>query len=301
MDRATRRWITGSLALLMAGSLIAIGAITESSNDFHFSIMGDRTGGATPQIWGRVWREVDLLHPDFIINVGDSIEGTSDETVQAQWDELRVVYNRYRDYPLYFTPGNHDVWSDFSEQVYEKETGRPVSYGFDYQDAHFTVLDTSRTSELNKDQMQFLEEDLKQHQDQHPKFVFFHKPFWIVPLAMRNGDFPLHQMAKKYGVDYIVSGHGHQFMRMELDGITYLEVGSSGANLRGVFQRGEGFAQGRFYHHVWARAKGSQVSITVKEIDGPHGEGRMFRAEDWDTKGPKFDPEDPAISDKPET
>lgn len=236
-----------------------------------------------------------------MINVGDTIEGTFDKTAQAQWDKLRPVFDRYRQYPLYFTPGNHDVWSDFSEQVYEKETGRPVSYSFDYQDAHFTVLDNSRTSDLSDEQMQFLEEDLKQHPDQHPKFVFFNKPFWIIPLAMKSGDFSLHQMASKYGVDYIVSGHGHLFMRMELDGIVYLEVGSSGANLRGAFQRGEGFPQGRFYHHVWVRVKGSKASFTVKEIGDPDGEGRMFRAENWGMNGPEFDPDDPAMIAHPET
>ena len=158
MDRSTRRWVTGVLVLLLFGGVIAIRAVTEPDNDFHFSIMGDRTGGPAPQIYGRVWREVDMLHPDFVINVGDTIDGRRDEVAQAQWDALRPVLRRYQHYPLYFTPGNHDVWSDFSEQVYEKETGRAICYSFNYQEAHFTVLDNSRTADLSQEQLQFLED-----------------------------------------------------------------------------------------------------------------------------------------------
>ena len=132
-------------------------------------------------------------------------------------------------------------------QIYKKETGRPNYYSFNYQDAHFTVLDNSRTLELDDDQLKFLEEDLKANRERSPKFIFFHKPYWIAFLMLGSGEFPLHQLAKKYGVGYIISGHGHQFMRMTRDGITYMAVGSSGAKLKG-----EGFAQGWFYHHVRA-------------------------------------------------
>ena len=47
--------------------------------------------------------------------------------------------------------------------------------------------------------------------------------------------------------------------------------------------------------------KGSRVSYTVKEIDGPRGKGRMFRAEEWGENGPTFELEDPAMIDRPET
>ena len=47
--------------------------------------------------------------------------------------------------------------------------------------------------------------------------------------------------------------------------------------------------------------RGAKVSLSVKEIDGPMGEGRMFRIEDWDENGPKFDVSDPALTAKPET
>lgn len=289
------------LLALAAFALPALYAPPGPVNDFHFSIIGDRTGRATPEVWGRVWREVSLLGPDFVINVGDTIQGGADELVERQWDEIAPVFGRYRDLPLYFTPGNHDIFSDFSEKVYTKRTGRPPHYSFDFQNAHFTVLDNSRTSDLSEEQLDFLERDLKEHQARSPKFIFVHKPYWMIPLKLQSGEFRLHQLARRYGVAYVVSGHGHRLVRMERDGIQYLMVASSGANIEAQRNNPEGFRSGYLYHHVWVRVKGSSARFTVKELDGPYGKGRMFPLEAWGESGPLFDPEDPAAYDKPET
>jgi hypothetical protein len=296
MHPRDRGRIAAISVLLLFAIVIGSGALAEPKNDFRFSIVGDRTGGAMPEIYGRVWREIDLLHPDFVINVGDTIEGGNDARAEAEWQELRPLWDRYGHFPLYFTPGNHDIWSNQSLEVYKKETARPNFYSFNYQDAHFTVLDNSRSLDLTDSQLQFLERDLRANQDRRPKFVFFHKPYWLAFLKLGSGEFPLHQLAKKYGVNYIVSGHGHQFVRLTRDGIVYMEVGSSGGRMKGA-----GFSNGWFYHHVWGRVKGSKIELSVKELDGPAGKGRMFRAEDWGANGPTFPVDDPAAADKPRT
>jgi 3',5'-cyclic AMP phosphodiesterase CpdA len=274
------RWMASIPAVLLLAALTG----AEPGNDFRFSILGDRTGSAIPGVYERIWSEIGALHPDFAINVGDTIEGVSDQLAESQWRELRPLWNRYR-FPLYFTPGNHDIWSPRSLEVYKKETGRSNFYSFNYQDAHFTVLDNSATLDLSDSQLRFLEDDLKANQSRSPKFVFFHVPFWIAFLKLGSGEFPLHQLARKYGVNYILSGHGHQFVHMTRDGINYIEVGSSGAKLKG-----EGFSQGWFYQHLLGVVKAGKVELSVKELDSPAGKGRMFRVEDWDRDGPKFKP-----------
>jgi len=280
MKQLLRLRTAAALALLFLAGLGGLAAFPEPGNDFRFSILGDRTGAATPQVYERVWREVDLLHPDFVINVGDVIQGHDDERAESEWWEVERLWARYP-YPRHFTPGNHDIWSRGSQQLYEKATSRPPSYSFSYQAAHFTVLDTSRTRSLSDQQLKFLEEDLQRNQRSTPKFVFLHHPEWIAFLKLGSGEFPLHRLARKYGVNYVFSGHGHQFIRLARDGISYLEVGSSGAGIGLRAGSDEAFALGRFYHHLWVTVKGSKVYVTVKEIDAPYGKGRMFRAEDW--------------------
>ena len=240
--------------------------------NFRFAILGDRTGGAQPGVYERIWAEIGSRRPDFAINVGDTIEGGADELARQQWRELRPLWSRYG-FPVYFTPGNHDIWSPRSLQIYKSETGRSNFYSFNYQNAHFTVLDNARTLDLADDQLAFLEHDLEQNRERNPKFVFFHVPYWIAFLKLGSGEFPLHRLARKYGVNYIVSGHGHQFVRMTRDGITYLEAGSSGALLKG-----QGYDGGWFYLYLWAVVMGGHVELTAQELDGKR---RAVRIEDW--------------------
>ena len=298
--RNTHRWIVNVL-VLASFAIIGMYAVDEPQNNFRFAVIGDRTGGAQPQIYGRVWREVDLLHPDFVLNVGDTIEGREDDKAEEEWMAMRPIWARYSHYPLYFTPGNHDVWSDFSRQVYEKETGNKSHYSFDYQDAHFVVLDTAIPGTLDEGQLAFLEQDLEANQGKEPTMVVFHHPFWLRGFREEGDGFAFHRMMKKYGVDYVLSGHGHRFVRMVRDDIVYMEVGSSGGNITGGLRNGEGFKDGRFYHWVWADVRNGEVELTIKEIGGSMGAGRMFKSTDWDEDGPKFDTSDPAITYKPET
>ena len=256
-------------AVLAAFALAAGGA---PANDFRFAILGDRTGDAQPGVYERIWSEIDAEHPDFVINVGDTIQGGNDATARSEWRALRPLWDRYR-HPIYFTPGNHDIWSPASRAIYERETGHPAFYSFDYQNAHFIVLDNSQAPdlslELSADQMQFLARDLEQNRARDPKFVFFHKPFWLIPVKFQSSHFAFHQLITRFGVRYVISGHGHQYVRASLDGITYLEAPSSGGKLKG-----EGFDRGWFFGHVLGTVKGSTVELRVKEAGAPYGQGR---------------------------
>ncbi|MBV9767970.1 MAG: hypothetical protein JOZ32_00220, partial [Bryobacterales bacterium] len=100
MSVNTRRFL---LAAALAVSCIAALAQNSAQNDFRFAILGDRTGDAQPGVYERVWSEIDAEHPNFVINVGDTIQGWNDTTAASEWRALRPLWDRYR-YPLYFTP-----------------------------------------------------------------------------------------------------------------------------------------------------------------------------------------------------
>ena len=60
-------------------------------DNFQFAIIGDRGGGANPQgTYERAIEQLNWLHPEFVMSVGDYVEGyTSDPKVMnAQWDEF---------------------------------------------------------------------------------------------------------------------------------------------------------------------------------------------------------------------
>ncbi|MDP3000187.1 MAG: metallophosphoesterase, partial [Bryobacterales bacterium] len=271
------------------------------ANEFHFSIVGDRAGSPEPQIYGRVWREVALLRPDFVITVGDAIPGNDDDELEAQWSEVKKIWRRYAQFPLYHIPGNHDIWNERSREAFIRHTGFATHYSFRFQNALFVIASTGRGEELPAAELDFIEKELQANGNCDPKFLFFHKPFWIEKFRAGDTGFRLHAMARRYGVRAVIGGHGHRLVHMVRNGITYLEVGSSGGSMSGKLIRGDGFRDGCFYHHVWASVKGSAVWFAVREIDGLFGAGRMFDVAEWGENGPRFDSSDPALANRPET
>ena len=278
--------------------LLAAPLAAATPNDFTFALIGDRTGAAQPQIYSRVFREVLLSHPAFAVTIGDSIEGLDDSKAPAQWAEMQTLWATAK-FPLRHTPGNHDIWNDSSSALFAQQAGHPPQHSFVHQNSLFVILDNSRDEGLPPAQLAFLQKSLAANPHCHPKIVFLHKPYWIPQVAVRSRDFDLHRLAKRHGVTHIFSGHGHQLVHLESDGIHYTEIGSSGGSVDRGLLRGEGFRQGWFYHYFLLKVQAEQVTITVRELPPPHGLGRTFRLEQWTAAGPQFDPGDPALTDQP--
>ncbi len=132
-------------AVWVAVCLLAAPAECEERVLFHFAVLSDRTGGHTHGVYPRVIEEINLLHPDLVITVGDHIEGygTDYDRARAEWDTV-VTFLSTIDVPIHLTPGNHDIWDDQSEALYRERTGRRPYYSFDYENVHFVILDSSR-------------------------------------------------------------------------------------------------------------------------------------------------------------
>jgi predicted phosphodiesterase len=248
--RISRRAVIWVFAWWLAALPLAIGA------DFEFAILGDRTGNATPGVYEKVCREIGARHPALVINVGDTIQRTEDAKAEGEWEAVRPVWRSFGDVPFYLVPGNHDIWSPASEKIWRTQTGHPPTYSFDFRGAHFTVLDNSRTDDLAPDQLAFLKADLAAHAAAQPKFIFFHRPFWILNVKFGNGDFELHRLAREYHAGFVVTGHLHAFDRSELQGVQYLVVGSSGGSL--MHGNGNGAnpkLEGSYFGYAWAHVR----------------------------------------------
>jgi len=111
--------------------------------EFHFLIIGDRTGGANVHgTFKLAMNQINLLLPEFVINVGDLIEGYSDKKAElnAEWNEVDAMLNTL-DMPFFRTPGNHDIANRVAQQVWKDRFGTTY-YHFIYKNVLFVVLDT---------------------------------------------------------------------------------------------------------------------------------------------------------------
>lgn len=283
------------LAIIIAVShlarirVIAIGALllalaarsTAGPDSFRFAIFGDRTGEAQPGVYEQVWHEAAAGNPAFVISTGDTIEGSNDLTAQREWDQAERIRKAYTRYPLYLVPGNHDIWSPLSERLFRQYAGRATHYSFDYAQAHFTILDNSRSEEISAEELDFLANDLQKHSAQPVKLIFSHRPSWLVPAALRSTGFALHRLAKQYGVQYVIAGHVHQLLHIELDGVTYLSMPSSGGHLRAS----KAYDDGWFFGYAVADVQGSTVNFQMKELPPPHGKNRVTKLSNWGLLG----------------
>ena len=275
-----RRHLAPALAGAVAATLISIAA-AQQPDSFHFVILGDRTGETQPGVYQRVWRETAADNPAFVLTVGDTIQGLNDAAAPAEWQKVEQILLPYRKFPLYLTPGNHDIWSRSSESLFRKYAGHPPHYSFDYQQAHFTILDNSRSEQFSPDEMQFLDKDLEAHAAQPLKFIVSHRPSWLIDAALVNPRFPLHQLAKKYGVTYVLAGHIHQMIHIDLEGVSYISLPSAGGHLR----LSEQYRDGWFFAHTLAEVSGTMVNLQIKELSAPYGQGRVTSLQDWGRAG----------------
>jgi len=261
-----------------------------SDHPVRFAIIGDRTGEAVEGVYGAIIEEIERLKPDFVMTVGDMIEGYTEDTavLVEEWQEYLSLLEPLT-MPIYHTPGNHDITTDPMEGMYRRYMGDPY-YSFDHRGLHFVILDNSRVStgdDLSSEQMKWLSEDLSANQESVYTMVFVHKPYWFETVAVGKPH-ALHTLLVEHGVDAVFTGHYHRYFVGEYDGITYTSMGSSGGGMRPG-------PSGLGYHFAWVTVsdEGMAIAPIRNESVLPWNEATaddMHIIDDLDRKGLEQNP-----------
>jgi predicted phosphodiesterase len=250
------RIIGGALLLICLIHTSALADTTDTGLPVRFAIIGDRTGANVPGIYEQIIEEIQRMRPDFVMTVGDQIEGYHDDVARltSEWDDYKQEI-KHLTMPIHLVPGNHDILSDVQEEVYRDQIGEPY-YSFGYCDLHFIILDNGRwesSGELPEKQIAWLADDLDKYSGAKYTFVFMHKPFWYNSTALGKPD-TLHSLFLNHGVDAVFTGHFHQYFAGEYDGIVYTNHGSSGGGT-------EPGPTGMMYHFCWVTVDEDDISI----------------------------------------
>ncbi|MDA1177247.1 MAG: metallophosphoesterase [Planctomycetota bacterium] len=229
---------------------------------FHFAVMSDNTGGHRPGVWMHAVRNLNLLRPEFVVSVGDLIEGYSEDEAQVEneWQEFLGFIDQLQ-MKFFFVAGNHDLTNPLMHQIWRKHFG-PEWYSFDYQGVHFVCLcSEDPESTLGSQQLAWVEQDLAEHKDARWTFLFVHKPLWVyaeTELAAGNSDTTHWKRIESWlgnRPHTVFAGHAHQYVQFERNGRQYYQLATTGgaSGLRGQ-------KYGEFDHVTW---------VTM-EPDGPH-------------------------------
>jgi hypothetical protein len=246
------------------------------SEPFRFVAYGDnRTRHAVHR---RIVAQI-LQHgiPDFIIQDGDMVENGNDS---AQWPIFfDIEKDLLRQAAFFPALGNHERHTPYFASIFHD--GVPY-YSFDWGNAHFTILDSdvqnAAPSERErsiywKGQVQWLEEDLNEHQKADYRFVVAHHPPFSAVFS-RQGSNPhitaLTPMFEKYHVSAGFFGHDHNYQHYLKNGVHYVVTGGGGAPLYDVNRppREITVRVDKIENFVSVSVNGKTAHLTAISIDG---------------------------------
>ncbi len=237
---------------------------------FSIAIMTDRTGGHRPGIWMQAVERINWLRPDFVVSVGDLIEGYTedDAEIAQQWSEFLGFIERM-DMKFFFVPGNHDVTNPKLHQIWREQFGREW-YSFDYRGVHFVCLNSEDpTTHIGEEQLGWLAQDLAANKDARWTLVFLHKPLWVTAERDQKAGNPdssnWTQVAELLGErpHTVFAGHVHHYVQYVRNGRDYYSLATTGGSspMRGV-------PYGEFDHITWLTMEQDGPRVANLLLDG---------------------------------
>lgn len=236
-------------------------------SQFTFAIISDLNGGEREGIFDVAVAQISLLGPEFILSVGDLINGGTEDRNQLlkEWGSLDERAAR-TPIPLFRVGGNHDLTNVIMREFWAEKYG-PRYYHFVYKNMLFLILDSEdyseeriheiylaraaaievldgdepekaeemlyfkmperRTGEISETQSAYFEEVLANYPDVGWTFLFMHKPTWL-----REGDGGLSRIESALDKrPYTVfNGHFHTYSYTERKGRDYIMLGTTGGS-----------------------------------------------------------------------
>jgi hypothetical protein len=231
--------------------------VNRQPEDFRFAIVSDRTGGPRAGVFERAVEQLNWLQPEFVISVGDLIQGHADlAVVNAQWEQFDGFIARLQ-MPFFYVPGNHDILNPMCDRRWQEKFGRRF-YHFVYRDVLFLLLNTEdppgvKSGRIGPEQLAYVKQTLAENRDVRWTIVSLHKPLWTYADVDKTGWLEVEKLlaGRKYTV---FAGHKHYFERFVRNGQVYYQLATTGGS-----SRLRGLPLGEFDQLVW---------VTMKK-DGP--------------------------------
>lgn len=233
--------------------------------DYRFAVIADNSGGERNGVLDSAIVEINALAPDFVICIGDLIDGyVNDRSRSAwQWDNILKRLGKLQA-PMFLVGGNHDLSNRMLREDWESRFGRTY-YHFYAGDDLFIVLDTEEGGcGISTEQASYFQNVIDSF-DGRWIYMFMHRSLWIdkdcgVGNILKSLDKHRHT---------VFSGHEHAYYMEERKGMKYIQVATTGgsSDLRGAHV-------GEFDHFMFVTARdngpvianirtGSQLPIDI--------------------------------------
>ncbi len=236
---------TGTLCLVQGGVLksFALSEVarmdqSKMKGDLSFVQISDSHIGfdkaANPDVTATLREAIAKINglsepPAFVLHTGD----LSHLSKASEFDTLDQTLKSIRTEKIFYVPGEHDVLNDNGEQYrerYGKGTLGDGWYSFEQKGVHFIALvnvmnlKAGGLGSLGKEQLEWLEHDVKSLKSSTPVVVFAHIPLWSVYPDWGWGTDDSEQALsylKRFGTVSVLNGHIHQVMQKVEGNVTF--------------------------------------------------------------------------------
>jgi hypothetical protein len=238
--------------------------------NFQFVIVTDRTGGHRPGVFSGAVDKINLMQPEFVMSVGDLIEGGTEDGAQLQteWAEFEGMVKRL-EMPFFYVSGNHDISNLVMQRLWNRKFGRSY-YHFRYHDVLFLCLNTEELPRLpdakyriTAEQQKWVGHVLEQNQDVRWTMVFLHKPVWSYAGDHEQNGWAAVERSLADRKFTAFAGHHHKYQRFERNGREFYMLATTGGS-----SKLRGKAEGEFDHVVWVTVKDEGPVLANLLLDG---------------------------------
>jgi len=206
------------------------GAAVNSPDAFRFVVMGDRTGEHVPGVWPKAVADINRLRPDFVMCIGDLVEGFEKDraAAAAEWAEMDAMIRKLKA-PFFYCPGNHDVPNALYRSLWARRDGVQLKlwYSFNYRRCHFVIFDSTAMEReirgIAEEQWAWLAKDLAAAGGAKHIFVFSHHPVFG-----DKGDWMRLRKMLHAGKTTVFCGHVHALSYAVEHGIPVVMIGPTG-------------------------------------------------------------------------